>query len=306
MVSAGLVLLSALLPAAFPGLPMLFASAALAGTGMMTGQVALQNAVGAGSNIAQRTENFSRMALGMSIASFSGPLIAGVAIDHAGFRPTFLILAGLPLITLIALGANVVRVPPPSPHAELHGDRNIFDLLRTRELRRVFIASSLLAMAWDVHSFIVPIFGTKLGLSASQIGAILSAFAVATFTIRVAMRWMVRRFREWQVLTGSMLVTAALFLLFPFAASATQLTMLAFALGLALGAAQPVVMALMHHITPVGRAGEALGLRTTLMNTIQVVLPLVMGAVTAALGMTPVFWSIAMCLGAGGYLTRRR
>ena len=99
---------------------------------------------------------------------------------------------------------------------------------------------------------------------------------------------------------------AATYLLYPFAASAIQLTLLSFALGLALGAGQPVIMALMHHVTPKGRAGEALGLRTTLMNTSQVALPLMFGAVSASLGMTTVFWSVAISLGAGGYLTRRR
>ena len=173
-------------------------------------------------------------------------------------------------------------------------------------MRRVFIASCLLAMGWDLHTFIVPILGTQLGLSASRIGAILSAFALATFTIRLAMRWIAGRFTEWQVLTGAMFLAGATYLLFPFAGNVWQLTCLSFTLGLGLGAAQPMVMALMHHIAPEGRAGEALGLRTTLMNSSQVALPLVFGAVGAALGMTTVFWSVAMCLGAGGYFTRKR
>ena len=161
-------------------------------------------------------------------------------------------------------------------------------------------------MGWDLHAFIVPIIGTQLGLSASRIGAILSVFAVAIFAIRIAMRWIARRFRDWTILATTMFVAAATYLLFPFASGAGQLTALSFVLGLALGAGQPVIMALMHHITPEGRAGEALGLRTTLMNTSQVALPLLFGAVSAALGMTTVFWSVAIGLGAGGYLTRRR
>ena len=119
------------------------------------------------------------------------------------------------------------------------------------------------------------------------------------------MRWIGRRFREWQVLTVTMFVAAAIYLLFPFAGNAIQLTALSFALGLALGAGQPMIMALMHHIAPQGRAGEALGLRTTLMNSSQVALPLVFGAVSAAVGLTTVFWSVAVCMGAGGYLTRK-
>jgi MFS family permease len=306
LLGSGLVLAGALLPAVFPALPVLFLTSALIGTGMMATQVALQNAVGASSAVHERAHNFSQMALGMSISSFAGPLIAGFAIDHFDYRVAFALLAVLPLATLVTLWLGSVRLPPPSPHAELHTDRNVFDLLRTRELRRVFTASCLLAMGWDLHTFIVPILGTQLGLSASQIGAILSAFALATFTIRLAMRWIATRFTEWQVLTGAMFLAGATYLLFPFAGNAWQLTCLSFTLGLGLGAAQPMVMALMHHIAPEGRAGEALGLRTTLMNSSQVALPLVFGAVGAALGMTTVFWSVAVCLGAGGYFTRKR
>lgn len=306
VLGSSLVLAAALLPAIFPELPVLFLTSALVGTGMMAVQVALQNAVGVMSSMTERPHNFSLMALGMSTSSFAGPLIAGFAIDHTGYRMSFALLAILPLVTLLLLRVGPLRFPPPSPHAERHTDRNVFDLLKKRELRRVFIASCLLAMGWDLHTFFVPILGTQLGLSASQIGAILSAFALATFVIRVAMRWIARNLTEWQVLTSAMFLAGSTYLLFPFAGNAWQLTCLSFTLGLGLGAAQPMVMALMHHITPEGRAGEALGLRTTLMNSSQVALPLVFGAVGAALGMTTVFWSVAMCLGAGGYFTRKR
>jgi MFS family permease len=305
LVGSAFVMLGALLPALVPSISTLFLTAALNGTGMMAAQVALQNVVGEMSSVEDRASNFSHMALGMSLSSFAGPLIAGFGIGHIGYRATFGVLAVPPLVSFLLLWFDRVRLPPPSPHAARHGDRNVFDLLRRKELRRVFIASCLLAMGWDLHTFFVPIIGTERGLTASQIGATLSAFALATFVIRVAMRWIARRFQEWQVLQGVMILAGGTFLLFPFVVTGWQLMMLSFTLGLGLGAAQPMVMALMHRITPEGRAGEALGLRTTLMNSGQVALPLLFGALGAAVGFTAVFWSVGMCLGAGGYLTRR-
>jgi predicted MFS family arabinose efflux permease len=156
-----------------------------------------------------------------------------------------------------------------------------------------------------MHTFFVPIIGTQRGFSASQIGATLSAFALATFVIRIAVRAISRRFHEWQVLNGVMFLTGATYLLFPFAIDAWQLMLLSFVLGLGLGAAQPMVMSVMHRTTPEGRVGEALGIRTTLMNSLQVAMPLAFGALGAAAGLTAVFWSMAASLGAGGYLTRR-
>ena len=64
-------------------------------------------------------------------------------------------------------------------------------------------------------------------------------------------------------------------------------------------------MMLLHDSAPAGRAGEALGLRTTLINGSQTIMPLMFGAVGAALGMGPVFWSIALVLVGGGIFAQR-
>ena len=70
-------------------------------------------------------------------------------------------------------------------------------------------------------------------------------------------RRIARTFTEFQVLTAAMFIAAATYALFPFVASAGALMVLSFALGLALGSAQPMVMALLHSIAPAGRMGEA-------------------------------------------------
>ncbi len=75
-------------------------------------------------------------------------------------------------------------------------------LLRHRTLRRVFAVNALLAMAWDLHSIFVPIYGERIGLSASEIGLVLSSFAAATFAVRFSMGTIARRLTEHQVLTG--------------------------------------------------------------------------------------------------------
>ena len=66
-----------------------------------------------------------------------------------------------------------------------------------------------------------------------------------------------------------------------------------------------MVLTLLHESAPQGRAGEALGLRTTLINGSQTVMPLIFGGVGAALGMAPVFWCIAAVLLGGGLFADR-
>jgi hypothetical protein len=78
----------------------------------------------------------------------------------------------------------------------------------------------------------------------------------------------------------------------------------AFILGLGLGATQPSVMSLIYATAPAGRAGEAVGLRSVVLNASSTVLPLAFGGVGAAVGMTPVFWSMAGMLACGGWFAR--
>ncbi|MGH6624878.1 MAG: MFS transporter, partial [Burkholderiaceae bacterium] len=52
--------------------------------------------------------------------------------------------------------------------------------------------------------------------------------------------------------------------------------------------------------------GEALGVRTTLMNSSHVVLPLVFGAFGSVLGAGAAFWLIAAALTSGGWTAHRR
>jgi MFS family permease len=80
----------------------------------------------------------------------------------------------------------------------------------------------------------------------------------------------------------------------------------AFLLGLGLGSAQPNVMSLLHDYAPPGRVGETLGLRTTIMNSSHVVLPLVFGAFGAVLGTGPAFWLMAGVMAAGSWTSWRR
>jgi hypothetical protein len=44
-----------------------------------------------------------------------------------------------------------------------------------------------------MHSIFVPIYGERIGLSASEIGLVLSSFAAATFVVRLAMGTIARR-----------------------------------------------------------------------------------------------------------------
>jgi hypothetical protein len=70
-------------------------------------------------------------------------------------------------------------------------------------------------------------------------------------------------------------------------------------LGLAVGSSQSNVLTLLHDTAPAGRGAEAVGIRSTIGNASQVVLPVAFGAAGAALGLFPVFWSVAAAIALG-------
>lgn len=305
---AGLLAVAAgvLLPFAWPSLAALFVASTAIGTGFLFVHVALNNLAGALAAPEQRAASFAWLALGFSIGGFFGPLAAGFAIDGLGHRLAFLVLAVFPLFAAGILWQRRRRVPAHvAPKAD-GGERHLADLLRDARLRHGFIASAVLAMGWDLYAFVVPIYGTRIGLSASLIGIVMGSFSAATFAVRLALPVLARRVREWPMVVAAMTVAGAAYALFPLAESVAPLMALSFVLGLGLGCAQPFIMSLLYAASPPGRQGEVIGIRTTMLSGSHTVLPLAMGALGAALGMAPVFWSMAAVLLAGGGFAWRR
>ena len=183
--------------------------------------------------------------------------------------------------------------------------QNTFDLIRYRELRHVLIVTGLISMCWDLQNFAVPLHGTRAGLSASQIGFILGAFAIATFAIRILMPVLHKFSSEWQILIGTLGCASLAFLIFPLLQSYVSLICIAFLLGLGLGAAQPNIMTLVHSTSPSGRVAEALGLRLTIIHSNQVILPLIFGAFGALLGTTAMFWGMSLIALFGVFISVR-
>jgi MFS family permease len=215
LLSVAAVTVSIAVPAALPGMGSLYVAAAGVGTGFMLFHIAVQHAVGEGSAVHERKSNFGWLALAFSTSNFVGPMVSGVAIDAFGHRATFLLLTAFALTALLLLLPRRGRFTHTPDAPARGGTRSAFELLREPELRRVFLVTGLLGSAWDLFVFAIPIYGTAIGLSASTIGLILSAFAAATFIIRMALPWLSRGVREWTMITSTMAVACLAYALFP-------------------------------------------------------------------------------------------
>ena len=294
--------LGCLVPSLFDGLLVLYFSVLLIGSGFLAIHIAVQHAVGAMSANEMRARNFTWLALGYSSSSFIGPVLAGYIIDHSRHSIAYAVATMMVMLTMVLLqvgGLRSFKLEHQSAAAPGAPKGSIIDLLRDKELRRIYIVSMCLASAWDLFMFVMPIHCYKMGMSASTIGWILGAFSAATFVVRLAMHWISQHFSEWQVLTTALIFSVLCYLVFPFMTSPGAIVLVTFVLGMALGSGQPNVLALLHNNSPAGRAGEAVGVRVTIGNASQVALPLAFGAIGATVGLFPVFWAMSALIGMG-------
>jgi sugar phosphate permease len=180
------------------------------------------------------------------------------------------------------------------------------ELLRIKTLRETLIASGIISSAWDVYQFFMPIYGRALDLSATAIGAVMSAFAISIILVRIGLPFAARRRGEAKLLTDAMFIACAAYCLFPLFKDVSLLAAASFLLGVACGCGQPLSMTLVFNATPRERVGEATGMRVTVNQVTHLAIPLLFGAVGSVVGFAAVFFGSAGFLAAGGYLSWRQ
>ena len=310
--SVAISVFGALAAVFFPVFPVLCFAALTTGAAAGFTVIALQRHVGRMSQDPnQLKETFSWLAIGPSVSNFIGPFFAGLLIDYAGavpanaegFRAAFIMVAILPLIAWYCI--RLVKEQPMEPVDPEHANGRVWDLLKDPLMRRLLLVNWLLSSCWDVHTFVVPVLGHERGFSASVVGTILGSFAIASALIRVILPWIARRLQEFRLLTGAMILAAAIFAIYPFFELPFAMGVCSVCLGLVLGVVQPMIMSTLHQITPAHRQGEALGLRIMAVNASSVVMPLIFGAAGAVAGISAVFWVVGAGVGSASPLAWR-
>ncbi len=292
---------SLMLPYFVPTLPALYMAAALNGLGLAFFHVTMQNLIGTLSRAEERARNFSNFSLAGSITSFVGPLVAGIAIDHAGYAVACLVTAAQPVIGVVLLLIWGRRYPAGNPRAAQGG--GVLDALKDAGIWRMLAVSGLVQLGQDLFQFYLPIYGHSIGLSASAIGVILASMALASFVVRLFLAYLVKRFAAETLLAWVFLAGTVGFALVPFFTHTASLIAIAFLFGLGMGMGVPLTVILMFARSAEGRSGQTLGIRLTVNNFVRMAGPVVFGAVATALGLAPVFWINAAMMAGGGWLS---
>jgi MFS family permease len=301
--------------ALYPHFAVLCFAALMMGGATGSAAIALQRHVGrAAADATDLRRVFSWLSIGPAISNFLGPVCAGLLIDHAGvwlggkvadhngFVVAFALTALLPSLAWWCV--RTTRELEPVVHAG-GVPPSAWPLFKEPMMRRLLLVNWLLSSCWDVHTFVVPVLGHERGYSASVIGTILGAFAVAAAVVRVFLPLLASRLREWAVVTTAMVVTALLFAVYPLMPSAWAMGVCSVLLGLTLGTVQPMIMSTLHQITPHAMHGQAIALRLMTINLSSVLMPMLFGTAGVVVGVSVVFWTVGALVGLGSHAAWR-
>lgn len=225
---------------------------------------------------------FSWVALGPALSNALAPVVVGLLIDHLSYQSGF-IFAAVPPLMAWWVASHIPRQRPPAkePDSGRLG-KGVWGLLRLPALAALIGVNLSLSACWDAHSFVVPLLGHLRGYSASSIGLILGSFAAAATLVRLLISRFADHLDERRALRTAMGVAAGVCLAYAWLPGLAGMMAGSAVLGLALGSVQPMVLAMLHQVTPAHRHGEALGLRMLATNAVTIVMPLGFGVLAAA------------------------
>jgi len=309
LIGAGAMLVALLFPVLLPsasyGLAPLYVCCLLMGFGYMFVMIDSQQLIGYIASPQKRTGAFAWLALGFSTTGLISPLIAGFLIDYVSHRAAFGAALATLIVGILFFLFCARDLPQVWEKAPTNREKTTaFSLLANPGVRNVLLVSALISMAWDLQHFMFPVYGHAIGLTASQIGLLVSVFFCATFLIRFVIPVLSQHVSEWQFLTLVLIVSGLSYAAFPLFDTLAPLLVVSFVLGLGLGCAQPNVMSLVHRETPRGRVGEALGIRTMIINMSHTALPSLFGVLTASVGVASIFMAMAALLTTSSWLCR--
>jgi MFS family permease len=295
--SIGFALFGAALPVITQHLAALALSGLTTGGAVAFAAVAIQREAGLmARDVGDLKRVFSWVALGPALSNTIAPVMAGLLIDHAGFRAAFVFAALLPLVAAAAawrvprLAASLPGSGPPASF------RSAVGLLRHTHLRNLLLVNVAMAASWDAHTFTVPVVGHARELSASAIGLVLGSFAVASTVVRLGISSFAQRIDEKRALRWAMSLATGTLLIYAWLPGTLGMMAGSALLGLALGSVQPMVLSMLHQGAPAGQQGQALALRMLFTNAATIAMPVGFGLLAAATTSAAPMWLMAAML----------
>jgi MFS family permease len=164
-----------------------------------------------------------------------------------------------------------------------------------RDLSAAAVAQSSGQMVRAGRFLIIPLWGSEqLGLSAAQVGTIVTAGAVLDVSMFVPAGMLMDRFGRKVAAVPSFSLMALGIGLIPWTTDFLTLLLVSMLIGLGNGLGSGLMMTLGADLAPPGATGEFLGIWRLIGDVGAVLGPLVVGAVAAAAGLSGGAWILSL------------
>lgn len=239
----------------------------------------------------------------LSIGQMIAPLVIGWMAAGAKLPPTqplFTIAfagAGLAFLLGFALrsSADAVRAARESVPVPL------MDLIRTRGLMVVIVASVMTVTAFDLMAIYLPLLGAERDIGAAQIGWMLTVRALASIAARLGYPVLLRMLGRSTLTLLTMLLAASGFVFLGFSENLWLMYIAVALTGMGLGVAVTLCLSNVVELSPANARGTAMSLRLTGNRIGQFVIPFLSSLIATVTGVAGIFFIIAVLLaGSGG------
>jgi predicted MFS family arabinose efflux permease len=245
---------------------------------------------------------FGNFLVAAAIGHGLGPFLVGWMAGAARIPPTQLLfevaLAGIAAMLLVSFSLRPAA--RAGPHAEQRDVVPVSELLRTRGLLTLLMASVITITAQDLVVIYLPLLGTERGIDASHIGMLLTVRSAAVMVARLIYVRLIYTVGRVPLTVSSMVGAAAAFavlaLPLPLAAMYIVLVIMGFGLGLA----STLSITSVVEVAPAAARATVMSMRISGNRIGQVTLPLIAGVVASATGAAGVLVLIALSLAASG------
>jgi MFS family permease len=242
-----------------------------------------------------------RLVVATRVGTWLGPPLAGLALVEFGFVGGFVVMALWSLGTLLSVWAiPASAVPPPTEpsgtilKAAVPRLSDYIEALRLFTLPMIAVLLAISAVRQGgqaMQNAFYAVYLDGIGLSGEFIGyliamnGVLGVFAFLT-------GWLVRRFGEY----GMMVLTSVLSILsiavIPMLTDLTSLFAASGIRGLALAISVVIIVSLIARSVGHTQQGKAMGLRMTCHQAVNVVTPVIMGAIVEWAGLDIAFYLV--------------
>jgi MFS family permease len=253
--------------------------------------------LGLAAGFEEKGRSFAFYRAGNGAGDILGPIAGGLC-GGRSLRVPFLLSA---LAASLAGGAVLGMKESRAPKAEAHFLGAVSGLLRNRAFLFICVAGFLAELGYASFSIAIPLAGKRLGLSPSQIGAVLSSYALSFTLLQVPIAVYSEKAGRGRLLVGVSFVSALLFLGLYAAQGFFPMALLMALLGVTLGAIYVQSTALVAEMVAQETRAMALAFFDSMIDLSFIVMPVVVGF-AAGFGESLPFLVCAFFLAGAGIL----